>query len=161
MVIWKTKGAGMIKRQQCYTHAFEQIIADGLTQVASELRLVELPEILTLIRNGQNINIADIVNSSSELHFVSGTLSYARHADYTVQWDDSPAISIDLVFRQPPVQIFFRLHIGQQKAAVEILHDRFECEEQDEGERLRLLSEAMARARLPAPSAPRSATAPS
>ncbi len=96
MVIWKTKGAGMKKRQQVYTHAFEQIIADGLTQVASELRLVELPEILTLIRNGQNINIADVVNSSSELHFVSGTLSCARHADYAVQWDGSPAISIEV-----------------------------------------------------------------
>ena len=151
----------MTKQQRCYTHAFEHVIADGLTHVASELRLVELPEILTLIRSGQNINIADIVNSSSELHFVSGTLSYARHADYAVQWDGSPAISIDLEFRHPPVQIFFRLHIGRQKAAVEILHERFECEEQDEGERLRLLSEAMARARLPAPSAPRSATAPS
>jgi hypothetical protein len=150
-----------MKRQHGYTHAFEQIIADGLTQVASELRLVELPEILTLIRNGQNLNIADIVNSSSELHFVSGTLSYARHADYVVHWDGSPAISIDLEFRQPPVQIFFRLHIRQQKAAVEILHDRFECEEQDAGERVRLLNEAMALARLPAPSAPRGGAAPS
>lgn len=150
-----------MKPKPCYTHAFEQIIADGLTQVASELRLVELPEILTLIRNGQNLNLADIINSSSELHFASGTLSYARHADYAVQWDGSPAISIDLEFRQPPVQVFFRLHIGQHNAAVEILHDRFECDEWDAGERVRLLNEAMARARLPAPNVPRSAGTPS
>lgn len=151
----------MTNPSRCYPHAFEQIIADGLTQVASELRLVELSEILTLIKNGQNINIADIVNSSSELHFVSGTLSYARHADYTVQWDGSPAISFDLEFRQPPVQLFFRLHIGRESAAVEILHHKFEGGEQNEQEGLKLLSEAMARARLPTPSASRSAAAPS
>ena len=58
----------------------ERIIADALIDVASELRLTDVAELITLIRNDQDANLADLVNSSTELFFKSGTLRYALSA---------------------------------------------------------------------------------
>ena len=58
--------------------AREQIIADALVGVASELRLTDAAELMSMIRNDHAANIADLVNSSTELFFKSGTLRSAK-----------------------------------------------------------------------------------
>src|SRR5215469_13492017 len=47
--------------------ASEQIIADALVDVASELRLPDAAELMSMILNDHAANIADLVNSSTEL----------------------------------------------------------------------------------------------
>ena len=112
--------------------AREQIIADALVDVASELRLTDAAELMSMIRNDQAANIADLVNSSTELFFKSGTLRYALSASFKAPWDATPTVEIDMEFRHAAVCAFFRLKIGQQRlgrlvgrsaAAVRTAHD--------------------------------------
>jgi hypothetical protein len=117
----------------------EQIIADALVDFASELRLTDAAELMSMIRNDHAANIADLVNSSTELFFKSGTLRYALSASFKAPWDATPTVEIDMEFRHASVCAFFRLTIGQRRAGVEITDILFEGWELDDfakGERL-------------------------
>ena len=100
--------AGRRSRQR-RPFAREQIIADALVDVASELRLTDAAELMLMIRNDHAANIADLVNSSTELFFKSGTLRYALSASFKAPWDATPVVAIDMEFRHAVVCAFFRL----------------------------------------------------
>jgi hypothetical protein len=104
----------------------EQIIADALVGFASELRLTDATELMSMIQNDHAANLADLVNSSTELFFKSGTLRYALSASFKAPWDATPTVEIDMEFRHAAVCAFFRLTIGQRRAGVEIRDILFE-----------------------------------
>ena len=126
----------------------EQIIADALVDVASELRLTDADELMSMIRNDHAANIADLVNSSTELFFKSGTLRYALSASFKAPWDATPTVEIDLEFRHAAVCAFFRLKIGQRRSGVEIIDILFEEQGLDDFAKAERLSAALKNARL-------------
>ena len=67
--------------------AHERILADAIVDVATELRLADPTEFVLMIRGEQAANIADLVNSSSELFFKSGSLRYALAAGCDLRWE--------------------------------------------------------------------------
>jgi hypothetical protein len=127
----------------------EEIIANALVDVASELRLTDPAELMLMIRNDHAANLADLVNSSTELFFKSGTLRYALSATFKSPWDGTPVVAIDLEFRHAAVCAFFRLTLGRRRAGVEIVDILFDEEGLDERAKARRLSAAFANARLP------------
>jgi hypothetical protein len=128
--------------------AREHIIADALVDVASELRLTDAAELILMIRNDHAANIADLVNSSTELFFKSGTLRYALSASFKAPWDATPVVEIDMEFRHAAVCAFFRLKIGQRRAGVEIIDILFDEEGLDDFAKAERLSAALDSARL-------------
>jgi hypothetical protein len=128
--------------------AREQIIADALVDVASELRLTDAAELILMIRGDQAANLADLVNSSTELFFKSGTLRYALSASFRSPWDATPVVEIDMEFRHAAVCAFFRLKIGQRRAGVEIVDILFDEKGLDEIAKAERLSAALDSARL-------------
>jgi hypothetical protein len=126
----------------------EQIIADALVDVASELRLTDAAELMSMIRNEQAANIADLVNSSTELFFKSGTLRYALSARFKAPWDATPTVEVDMEFRHAAVCAFFRLKIGQRRAGVEIIDILFDEQGLDDFAKTERLSAALENARL-------------
>ena len=126
----------------------ERIIADALVDVASELRLIDAAELILMIRNDHAANIADVVNSSTELFFRSGTMRYALSANYRAPWDATPVVAIDMEFHHGVVSAFFRLTIGERRAGVEIIDILFDEQGLDEGDKADRLSTALAEARL-------------
>jgi hypothetical protein len=126
----------------------EPIIADALVGVASELRLTDAAELMSMIKNDQAANIADLVNSSTELFFKSGTLRYALSASFKAPWDATPAVEIDLEFRHAGVSAFFRLKIGERRAGVEIIDILFDEQGLDDFAKAERLSAALQSARL-------------
>jgi len=126
----------------------EQIIADALVDVASELRLTDAAELMAMIRNDQAANIADLVNSSTELYFRSGTLRYALSASFKAPWDATPTVEIDMEFRHAAVCAFLRLKIGQRRAGVEIIDILFDEQGLDDFGKVERLSAALKSARL-------------
>jgi hypothetical protein len=99
----------------------ERVIADAIVDVATELRLSDPTELLLLVRGEQEANIADLVNSSSELFFKKGTLRYALAADCALSWGSTPSVTLDMEFRHDHVTAFFRLTLAGQRARVELL----------------------------------------
>jgi hypothetical protein len=101
--------------------AYERILADAMVDVATELRLSDPLEFLVMIRGNQEANIADLVNSSSELFFTSGALRYGLAALCDLRWEATPSVRLDMEFRHAGVTVFFRLTIGRAHAGVEII----------------------------------------
>ena len=126
----------------------ERVLADGIVDVATELRLADPTEFILLVRGEQEANLSDLVNSSSELFFKKGALRYALTADCALGWGSTPSVSLDMEFRHESVTAFFRLIIGAQRAAVEVQEVFTEDEDvagQETADRLR---EAIAAAKL-------------
>ena len=126
----------------------EQIIADALVGFASELRLTDAAELMSMIKNDHAANLADLVNSSTELFFKGGTLRYALSASFKAPWDATPTAEIDMEFRHAAVCAFFRLKIGQRRAGVEILDILFEEAGLDDFAKAERLFDAFETARL-------------
>jgi hypothetical protein len=126
----------------------EQIIADALVDFASELRLTDAGELMSMIQNEHAANLADLVNSSTELFFKTGTLRYALSASFKAPWDATPTVAIDMEFRHAAVCAFFRLTIGQRRAGVEILDILFEERGLDDFAKAERLADALETARL-------------
>ena len=61
--------------------------------------MMNVADYISFIHLEQFNNIRDIVNSSMELYFKHGTLSYGCTADYELEWDQPPSILLDLEFR--------------------------------------------------------------
>ncbi len=99
----------------------EKALADAIVGVATELRLSDPIEFILLVRGEQAANISDLGNSSSELFFKKGALRYGLQADCALGWGSPPSVSLDMEFRHDRVTAFFRLILGGQRAAVEIV----------------------------------------
>jgi hypothetical protein len=128
--------------------AREQIIADALVDFASELRLTDAAELMSMIQKDHAANLADLVNSSTELFFKSGTLRYALSASFTAPWDATPTVEIDMEFRHATVCAFFRLTIGQRRAGVEIRDILFDEPGLNDFAKAECLSRALETARI-------------
>lgn len=138
----RRRGAGRLDR--------ERIIANALVDVARELRLTDAAELVAMIRNDHAANIADLVNSSTELFFKSGTLRYALSASVNAPWDGPPVVALDLEFCHARVSAFFRLTIGQRLAGVEIMDILFDEKGLNERAKTERLGGALASARVDA-----------
>jgi hypothetical protein len=139
--------------EDCKAHfrVLERIIAEGIVDVATELRLADVSDLMLFIRNDQTANIEDLVNSSTELYFKNGTLKYALVAGCSVRWDAAPTILLDMEFRHAAVSVFFRLVLSQSRAAVEIIDVFFDEKGLDQEVRTQRLIDSIADAKLPGP----------
>ncbi len=126
----------------------EKALADGLRDVASELRLIDAADLIAFIRTEQFANIANLVNSSTELYYKPGTLSFGRSADIDVKWGGAPTIALDMEFHHLQVNVYFRLLLEALQAAIEIHFVNFEAGAADPEANTRALIAAIADARL-------------
>jgi hypothetical protein len=138
-----------IEATKTHLRLVEKIIAESIVDVATELRLADVCDLMLFIRNDQTANIEDIVNSSTELYFKNGTLKYALAAGCSVRWDSSPTILLDMEFRHAAVSVFFRLVLSQSRAAVEVIDVLFDEADLDQDLKAQRLMNAVADARLP------------
>jgi hypothetical protein len=104
----------------------EKAMADGLRDVASDLRLIDAADLIAFIRTEQFANIGNLVNSSTELYYKPGTLSFGQSADIDVKWGGTPTIALDMEFHHMQVSVYFRLLLEALQAGIEITYIRFD-----------------------------------
>jgi hypothetical protein len=138
----------MLTQGNSYTLEREKALADGLRDVASELRLIDAADLIAFIRTGQFANIANLVSSSTELYFKPGTISFGQSGDVDMGWGKVPTITLDMEFRHKRVNVYFRLLLQAVQAGVEIDYITFEESSPDPDANTRQLIEAIAAARL-------------
>jgi hypothetical protein len=141
----------MQKQGNHYTVERERVLADGLREVASELRMIDAVDLVAYIRSEQFANIKSLVNSSTELFFKPGTISFGCSGDVDLKWGSAPSISLDMEFHNMQVSVYFRLLLESLQAGVEILHITFEHASPDPDENTQRLAEAIADARIAPP----------
>jgi hypothetical protein len=138
----------MLRQGNTYTLEREMALADGLRDVAAELRLIDAADLVAFIRTEQFANVATLVNSSTELYYQPGTLRFGRSGDITLEWGGVPLVSLDMEFHHSEVSVYFRLLLEALQAGIEIDYIDFAAPSPDPDQNTRALIAAIAGARL-------------
>jgi hypothetical protein len=135
-------------RNDVRINAREKAIADGVKEVAAELRLIDIVNLVVFIHLEKHGNIDDLVNSSVELYFKPDTLRYGWASNVDLTWGGPARICLDMEFRHFGVTVFFSLILGALSAGVDIHNSSFDFTSDDPEENTARLIDAIAAARL-------------
>jgi hypothetical protein len=98
----------------------ERALALAMRDMAAELRLVDPADYVGYVRMEQYSNLEDIINSSSELLFQPGSLTFGWGADARLSWSEYPRIYLDMEFRFDSITVFFSLGLSGETECVAI-----------------------------------------
>ena len=112
--------------RQPHSSTREVIVAAAIREVVSDLRLVDVGDYIAFVRLERFANIADLVDSSAELHFMPGTLRLGHGAEAHISWDRLPRIVLDLELRPRGVTVYFTLTMTADHAAVDVNYVAFD-----------------------------------
>ncbi|MGA7658047.1 MAG: hypothetical protein WCA96_14900 [Methylocella sp.] len=122
-------------------------VSAAFESVAAELRLVEAGDFIAFIHDEKFANIQDVVNSSVELFFKPGTVSFGWGADFELDWNSTPVIRLDMEFRHGSVWLVFKLILRALQTDVKIAYFSPSRSSGDSERDLAALIEALADAR--------------
>lgn len=109
-----------------YTEQREKIVAEALSPVASELRLLDPADLISLLRFECYGSLADLVASAAELYFHPGTVNFGAGGEYKLEWDGVPTVVLDLELKPIGVTVYAQLHLADEFAAIDINHISFQ-----------------------------------
>ncbi|MDQ8699077.1 hypothetical protein [Hyphomicrobium sp. LHD-15] len=138
----------MLKQGKDYSREREKALADGMRDVASELRLVDPADFIAYIRTEQFGNIRNLVNSSTEMFFKPGTICFGLSGEVDLPWGCTPCVSLDMEFHHLNVSAYFRLVLQSLQAGIELSYVSFEGGSEDPDRNTERLIEAIDDARL-------------
>jgi hypothetical protein len=139
---------GLAERKSGHSAESEKALAAAARELAAELRLTDLVDLITFIRTENHPNLSDLVSSSAELYFKPGTLSYGWAAEVDMRWTGTPKVKLDLEFRHNQVTAFFNLVLEPRQAGVELKSIAFEPPVPAPPDNTRRFIDAIADARL-------------
>ena len=126
----------------------EQIVAEAIRPVATELRLIDAADFIALLRFEFYASLADLVESAAELYFLPGTVNFGLGGNYNLDWDSEPEIVLDLELKPRGVTIYVRLSLGNETAGIEISHINFQNPSSDPDENTAFLARSLAEAKF-------------
>lgn len=138
----------MLKQGKDYSREREKALADGLRDVASELRLVDPADFVAFIRTEQFGNIRTLVNSSTEMFFKPGTICFGLSGEVDLPWNCAPSIALDMEFHHLNVSAYFRLVLEAFHAGVDLSYVSFDGGSDDPDKNTLRLIEAIEDARI-------------
>lgn len=102
--------------------ACERALAEGLVDLAQDLRRVDAADIVAWIHGGRLGNVAAIVGSATELVFRPGALRFAHSGGVDLAWQGGLAVHLDMELHHAGVDCYFRLHISETHSGVAITY---------------------------------------
>ena len=130
-------------RKSSYSAQRERIVAEAIGPVASELRLLDAADLVSLLRFECYGNLSDLVSSAAELYFLPGTVVFGAGGDYKLDWGGEPEVTLDLELRPRGCTVYARLQLGNESAGVEVTHVAFEDPAVDPDDNTELLAASL------------------
>ena len=130
-----------------YSAQREKILAEAISPVATELRLLDASDLISLLRFEYYGNLADLVASAAELFFHPGTVNFGLGGNYTLEWGGKPEVVLDLEIKPRGVTVYAKLALAEHHAGIEINHIAFEKASADPDENTALLARSLRDAR--------------
>ncbi|KWV55808.1 hypothetical protein AS026_36505 [Rhizobium altiplani] len=130
-----------------YSAQREKILAEAISPVATELRLLDASDLISLLRFEYNGNLSDLVSSAAELFFHPGTVNFGHGGSYTLEWGGKPEVVIDLEIKPRGVTIYAQLMLAEAHAGIEINHIAFQNPSADPDENTVFLEQSLRDAR--------------
>ena len=134
-------------RKCTYSAEREKIVAEAICPVATELRLLDAADLVSLLRFECYCNLADLVSSAAELYFLPGTVNFVAGGDYRLDWDTEPEVTLDMELRPQGVTVYAKLLLQKDKAGVEVTHVAFSDPAADPDDNTAFLRKSLAEAR--------------
>ena len=125
-----------------------RLLANALADVVDEIRLIEPGDMIAYVHGRHWATIADLVESSTEMFFREGALSFSCSAVVDVGWTFPPSISLDMEFQGEAVTAFFTLVLSAHDSIVDLNALWFSAPREDEATATADLAKALADARL-------------
>jgi len=126
----------------------EKILGDNVRSVAADLRLIDLPDLVSYLKTGQIASVSTLVQASIELSFKPDTLTFGYSGDVYLDWGRVPRVSFDMEFHHQAVHVYFRLMLEAEQAGVEITYIAFDGGAYEPQQNTSRLSQALGDARL-------------
>lgn len=136
----------MIRQQ--HSAAREIIVAEAISELVSELRLVDLADYVAFIRMEHFVTLSDIVDSAAELYFVPGTIRLGHGGEAHVCWEKSPRIVLDMELRPAGATVYFSLTLEAATASVEVNYVAFDKPNEDPEANTALLETILRQSKL-------------
>ncbi|MBZ9789180.1 hypothetical protein K9B32_03430 [Rhizobium sp. 3T7] len=130
-----------------YSTQREKILAEAISPVATELRLLDASDLISLLRFEYYGNLSDLVSSAAELFFHPGTVNFGHGGSYTLEWGGKPEVVIDLEIKPRDVTIYAQLTLAEAHAGIEINHIAFQNPSTDPDENTAFLEQSLRDAR--------------
>lgn len=109
-----------------YSADREQIIAEAISPIASELRLLDASDLISMLRFECYSSLADLVASASEMFFHPGTINFGAGGDFVLDWNHYPEVTLDLEIKPKGLTVYARLLLKDMEAGIEINHIAFQ-----------------------------------
>lgn len=129
----------------------EKIVAEALRPVATELRLIDAADLVSLLRYERWGNLSDLVSSAAELYFLPGTVRFGVGGDYNLDWNSRPEILLDLEIKPDGVSVYAKLSLTDETAGLEISHIAFQRPSADQDENTAFLARSLQAAKFVVP----------
>ena len=133
-----------------HSRAREKILGQSVRSVAADLRLIDLPDLVSYLKTGQIASVSTLVQASIELSFKPETLTFGYAGDVYLEWGALPRVSFDMEFHHQAVHVYFHLMLEAKEAGVEITYISFDGEAASPEFNTQRLQEALDDARLTA-----------
>ncbi|MBL8581417.1 MAG: hypothetical protein JNL61_04200 [Rhizobiaceae bacterium] len=134
--------------RQPHTASREVIVANAISEVVSELRMVELADYVAFIRLEHFACLADIVDSAAERFFMPGTVRLGHGGEAEIGWDSTPRIALDLELRPQGATVYFTLGLTGPAASVDVNYVAFDNADPDPDRNTAFLARALEHARI-------------
>jgi hypothetical protein len=108
-----------------YSEQREIIIAEAIGPVATELRLLDPADLISLLRFECYGSLADLVSSAAELYYHPGTINFGAGGEYRLEWEGVPTVTLDLEIKPVGVTVYAQLSLTAEFASIEISHVAF------------------------------------
>jgi len=131
-----------------YTTQRERIVAEAISPVATEMRLLDAADLISLLRFELYGNIADLISSAAELYFHPGIVNFGSGGEYRLEWGGPPEIVLDLEIKPRDITIYAQLTLTDETAGLEINHIAFHETAGDPDANTRMLEQRLREARF-------------
>jgi hypothetical protein len=135
-------------KKSAFSTEREEIVAKAISPVATELRLLDAGDLISLLRLECHSSLADLVSSAAELYFHPGTVSFGAGGDYKLEWGGQPEVVLDLEIKPRGVSVYARLTLADRLAGVEIDHIAFHDPSENPEENTAFLAQSLQEAKF-------------
>lgn len=132
-----------VMKKTPHTHEHEKIVAQALAPVARELRLIDIADLIAMLKYERHASLSELVTSAAELYFLPDTVKLGTGGDYVVDWDYNPKIVLDLEICPNEVTVYVRLTLEKDFCGIEISHIEFKNNFMNEAESARFLRQTL------------------
>ena len=134
--------------RQSHSSSREVIVANAISDIVAELRLVDAADYIAFIRLEHFACISDLVDSAAELFFMPRTVRLGHGGEAHVGWSGPPRIELDLELRPRGATVYFTLTLGAEEASVEVNYVAFDEPDADPEKNTAFLAVAIEESRI-------------